>query len=257
MSKLLGIFAHPDDESYMVGGTVAKYVKAGWRADLVCVTRGEKGSMGDFGVVEGALLSEIRQKELEESAKILGVKSVTFLDYKDGELGSLVPGELEGKLVTVMSELRPDAVFTFDPSGVTNHPDNIKLTLATTFAFQKYAWDRNAENPGDESPPKLYYACIPESIVGYFVKKKYFPPESFEKPWRGVDDKRITTVIDISRVKSTKERSLRAHKSQSGEIEEYLTIPNNPFLKQEYFVLRYIGLIEAFMGKNDRVSDRL
>jgi len=257
MSKLLGIFAHPLDESYMAGGTVAKYVKAGWKADLVCATRGEQGTWGEYEPESGNTLAEIRQKELEEAAIMLGVGSVTFLDYKDGGLSSQSPGEIEDKIAALLAVNTPDVVITFEPSGVTNHPDNIKLTLATTFAFQKYAADRYEADPEDKNPPKLYYACMPESIVRYFVKKKYIPNESFGRPWQGVEDKKITTVIDVSRVSAVKEKALRIHKSQSEEIGPYLEITNNPFLSHEYFMLRYIGIAEVFMGKNDRVSDRL
>lgn len=257
MSKLLGIFAHPDDESYMAGGTVAKYVKAGWKADLVCATRGEQGTWGEYSQENGVTLAEIRQKELEGAAASLGFASVTFLDYKDGGLSSLPPGEIEDKIAALLAAEKPDVVITFEPAGITNHPDNIKLTLATTFAFQKYAEDRNDADSEDKNPPKLYYACMPESVVRYFVKQKYFPNESFGRPWQGVEDKKITTVIDIRRVSGAKEKALTMHKSQSEEIVQYLEIPNNPFLSHEYFVLRYIGIAEVFMGKNDRVSDRL
>lgn len=243
MKRLVGIFAHPDDESYMAAGTIAKYAKAGWTVNLVCATRGEDAS--------------VRSTELDKAAATMGVSSVTFLDYKDGEVASLTPGKLEEKLITLLSETQPDVVITMEPSGVTNNPDNIKLTLAVTFSFQKYAFDRNLADAADSNPPKLYYACMPESIVSYFVKQKYFPEESYGRPWKGVEDKRITTVIDISRGTGAKEKALRSYLSQESEIDRYLEIPNNPFLKQEYFILRYAGLVEAFMGKNDRFSDRL
>ena len=257
MKKLLGIFAHPDDESYMAGGTIAKYVKAGWHASLVCATRGEKGTRGEYASADEVKFGEIRQKELEAAAEALGVRSTTFLDYKDGGLSTMPPGEIEEKITRILMENAPDVVVTFEPAGITNHPDHIKLTLATTFAFQKYAWERKAVNPTDDNPPKLYFGCMPESIVSYFVKKKYIPEESFDKPWIGVEDKRITTVIDISRVKAIKVSALMSHRSQTDEIEKHLSIPNNPFLKQEHFILRFSGVTEVFMGKNDHITDRL
>lgn len=257
MKKLLGIFAHPDDESYMAGGTIAKYVKAGWQADLVCATRGEKGTRGEYTDADDVQFGVIRQTELEAAASILGVRSTTFLDYKDGGLSAMPPGEIEEKITRLLMEHVPDVVLTFEPAGITNHPDHIKLTLATTFAFQKYAWERKSLNPADDNPPKLYFGCMPESIVSYFVKKKFIPEESFDKPMTGVEDKRITTVIDISRVKTTKINALKSHVSQAGEIEQHLSIPNNPFLKQEHFILRFSGVTEVFMGKYDRIADRL
>lgn len=257
MKKLLGIFAHPDDELYEPGGTLAKYAKAGWQVDLVCATHGEAGERGAYANLDKKEFGVIRQKELESAAAFLGVRSITFLDYLDGKLPNLTPGDLEDKLVKVLNTERPDVVITFEPAGITNHPDHIKLTLSTTYAFQQYATLRYTEAPEDPNPPKLFFVCEPQSIVEYFQKKGYMPDESFSKPWKGVDDKRITTVIDIRRLAASKAKALRSHVSQNVEIEEYLEIPNNPFMKQEYFILRMIGLEEVFLSKNDRISDRL
>lgn len=257
MSKLLGVFAHPDEESYIAGGTIAKYVKNGWHADLVCATRGEQGVHAGYPDESMHGSDALRAKELSDAAAALGVSSITFLDYKDGRLNTLPSGEIEDKLMRVFTETQPDVVITFEPGGITNHPDAIRLTLAATFAFQKYASDRHDANPDDPNPPKLYYGCMPESIVAYFIRKKYIPAESFGRPWSGVEDKKVTTVINIQRSAAAKKAALKAYRTQSEEIDAYLAIPNNPFLKQEYFVLRYTGITEAFMGKNDRVSDRL
>lgn len=257
MKKFLGLFAHPADESYLVGGTIAKYIKAGYQVDLVMATRGEHGMPGQYGGATNEEFATIRQKELEVAASHLGVQSITFLDYKDDALSNMNPGDIEDKLVSLLIETRPDVVVTFEPAGINNNPDHMKLSLSVTFAFQKYAGARNAEAPEDTNPPKLYFVCMPESVVSYFIKKRYIPAESFDKPWQGIEDKKITTVIDISKVKAIKERALRAHASQAEHVEPFLSIEHNPFLRQEYFILRYVGMTEAFMGKNDRVSDRL
>lgn len=231
MGKLLGIFAHPDDESITAGGTLAKYAKAGWQVDLVIVTRIDE-----------------REKELKAAVHHLGLRSVTFLDYKDGALSSKVSGDLEDNLTKVLEESTPDVIITHEPGGTTHHPDHMKLSLAVTFAFQKYAWDR-------EDEPKLYYSCIPETIISFLVKNKLFPAESHGAPITGVEDKRITTVINITKFASAKKKALEAHISQSEVLSKYLV--NAQFFTQEFFVLRMIGRTEVFVGKNDRVSDRL
>ncbi len=246
MKKLLGIFAHPDDESIASGGTIAKYAKAGWQVDLVTATRGESGGSG-----------EVRAKELAEAAEHLGIRSVTFLDYKDGQLAGKVAGEIEDTIVRLLEDMKPDVILTHEPAGITHHPDHIKLSLAATFAFQKYAWTRHEANPDDDNPPKLYYACFPETIISYVVKHKYFPAELFGKPCMGVDDKRVTTVINIKKFSAAKQKALESHATQRSLLSKYLDIPRNPFMNQEYFILRMVGLVEVFMGKNDRISDRL
>src|SRR5690349_16304399 len=143
MKKLLMIFAHPDDESFSCGGTAAKYIEEGWQVDLLCATRGEEGSVGPLGISQEEL-PEVRQKELSKAAGILGIHSVDFLGYRDGTLADQVPGEMEDKIHKKMEELIPDVVITMDTTGITNHPDHIKLCFSVTYAFQKYAkWIEN------------------------------------------------------------------------------------------------------------------
>lgn len=248
MKKILLSFAHPDDESFATGGTVAKYVKAGWGVDLICATRGEAGG-------SDPRLGEIRQKELAKAATLLGISSVTFLGYKDGTLADEPSGELEDKIYRKIEELVPDVVITFDTKGMSNHPDHIKMCYATTFAFQKYAfWIANQIK---EYAPKLYYACLPESIVSFLKKKKVIPEESFGKPWVGTDDKHITTVINAKAYKAKKKKALLCHKTQQDDVNRFLSYAKNPLIGQEYFIQRLYGTREIFMGKNDRVSSKL
>lgn len=257
MSKLLGVFAHPDDETFFAGGTIAKYAKSGWIVDLICATRGEAGELGPYADQEEVRLGNIRQKELEGAAGLLGCHSVTFLDYKDGTLASQSPGNIEDKLIQLLIEFKPDVVMTFEPGGITNHPDHVRLSLAATFAFQTYAKLRDRENPSDPQPPRFYYACMPESVAEYLKKNKVIPQESYGKPWRGIADKNVSNVIDIKRFAGVKKKALRAHVSQTGDAQRFMSFPTNPLFRYEYFVLRMIGVKEAFMGKNDIVSSRL
>lgn len=256
MKKLLGVFAHSGDESIFSGGTLSKYAKAGWQVDLVCGTRDTpKEHRAPLMTEEG--ISYNKQRELDISARELGVRTVTFFDYKENTLFVEPPGELENKLMTIFRDLRPDIVITIEPSGITNHSDGIKLSLSTTYAFQSYAADRRAANADDDNPPKLYYASYPHSTVSYLQKQHVLPVELSGNPFYGVDDKRITTVINISKFAASKKRAVQVHSSRQFDVDEFLDIPHNPFLSQEFYILRYLGLTEVFLGKNDRVSDRL
>lgn len=257
MKKLLCVFAHPDDESFTAGGTIAKYVKAGWAVDLICGTRGEAGDIGSIRVTKGDALGEVREAELREAGKVLGLSSITFLPYKDGTLSTKVPGDIEEALINKLKEIKPDVVITFETGGISNHPDHIKLSYATTYAFQEYAKMRRKAIPNDENPPKLYYACVPESVCQYLIGEGVFPAEAHDRPWRGVEDKKISTVIDIKRFASVKEEALRKHMTQEGDVDRYYSIDSNILAVQEYYMLRMVGITEAFVGKNDRVSDGL
>lgn len=261
MKRILLVFAHPDDESFSCAGTVAKYVKEGWRVDLLCVTRGEEGDMGPFRNQPRANLADIRQKELEKAATILGIRSITFMGYRDGTLSDQTPGKLEDVVHKKMEEFVPDCVITMDPTGISNHPDHKKMCLVTTYAFQKYAkWIEEKlkdQETAEQVFPKLYYACMPESVADYLKAHKNIPAESFGKPWKGTPDKHVTTVIDIAEYAEIKKKALRCHVSQTLDISLYLSLPSQPELKHEYFIFRMHGTTEVFMGKNDRVSSEL
>lgn len=255
MKRMLLVFAHPDDESFTCGGLVPKYVARGWHVDLVCATRGERGASGPYQHARPITLAQLRQKELEKAAQILGIASITFLEYYDGKLSGLHAGELEDKVYQTFQTFTPDVVVTFEPDGISNHPDHVKLTLSTTVAFQKYA--KYAIEEEISRSPKLYYACIPESVTEYAKKINMIPDESFGRPWHGVEDKRITTVVDISKFTKIKTQALRAHVTQRDDVNRFLVVGTNPLIRQEYFVQRFEGTKEVFMGKNDRVANKL
>lgn len=240
------VFAHPDDESFVAGATIAKYVKAGWEVDLICATHGEAG-----GVNGG-----VRQKELEKAGTLLGISTITFLGYKDGGLAQEPSGELEDKIYLKLEELVPDCVITFETTGFTNHSDHIKICYATTYAFQKYATWIEDRLKG-EGGPKLYYACIPESVATYLKKTHVFPEILYDRPWIGIPDKFVTTVISARGFERIKKNALLLHKTQEEKVNRFFSLPKNPLMKQEYFIWRFDGTREIFMGNNDRVSSKL
>ncbi len=277
MKTLLLVLAHPDDESFACGGTIAKYAERGCLVHLICATRGEAGSFGSYKDLSGEELGDIRQKELETSGTMLGITSVTFLGYKDGVLAGQHSGELEDKIYRQMTVISPDVVITFEPNGISNHPDHSKICLSTTFAFQKYAADMDSLKNGAAKlgqrakksfeqvsseheqikEPKLYYACMPESVAAYLKKQKNIPAESFGKSWIGISDKFVTTVIDIDKYRTEKMKALKAHVSQQIDVDRFLSLSTQPLLRQEYFILHMQGIHEVFMGRNDRVAHRL
>jgi len=265
MKKMLLVFAHPDDESFTAGGAVAAYAGRGWHVELICAT-------GDAE----------RTSEVERAGKILGIQHIQFLSQPDGQLKSVTPGTLEDMIVKKMEEYMPDIVMTHDTTGITNHPDHIKMCYATTFAFQKYTqsleeiktgvvsrkgrgyvWKEDAFKRafGDIDPenkdPKLYYSCMPSSVVAFLQKEKQISEESHGLPWRGTADKFVTTVIDIADTKLAKGKALLCHESQKENVDHFISFDKHPSHNQEWFILRMQGVHEVFMGKNDRVADEL
>lgn len=243
MKKILVCVAHPEDALFATGGTIAKYVNEGWRVELICATGTDEG-------------------ELKKSADMLGVSTLLLLDYKSGTLSGVASGELEEKLYIALRESIADCVITFDTSGINNDPDHIRMCYSTTFAFQKYAkWVleqlTRAPDVSEEMEPRLYYGCLPESFVEHLQEQKVLPAESFGKPWRGVKDKRITTVIDVSDYGDVKRKALSQQQLLDADIARLLSRARQLLLRQEQYILRMQGTKEVYMGKSDRIASEL
>src|SRR5215510_2085379 len=116
LNTLLAVFAHPDDESLVAGGALARYAAEGWRTALVCATRGEWGPISDESLADYDTLGETRESELREALKVLGVSWLRFLDLEDGGVSGLDGDEEEStldKLARSIRELRPRIIITF------------------------------------------------------------------------------------------------------------------------------------------------
>lgn len=133
--RILGVFAHPDDEVFCVGGSLAKYAAAGSEAMVVSATRGEAGQIRDAEVATRRTLGTVREQELRAACAALGVRQVRCLDYLDGNLEEAERGELVTAVAEIINEFRPDVVVTFGPDGAYGHPDHIAISDATTEAF--------------------------------------------------------------------------------------------------------------------------
>ena len=145
VNRLLAVFAHPDDESFAVGGTLAKYAAEGIEVVVVSATRGEAG-LPDADV---ARAGAIRESELRRAAAELGVSRVHLLDYRDGTLPDVDSHEAVSRLVALLHELRPQVVITFGPDGISGHPDHVTVSRWVTAAFDVL--------DGPDAPQKLYY----------------------------------------------------------------------------------------------------
>jgi LmbE family N-acetylglucosaminyl deacetylase len=134
--KLMGIFAHPDDESLGIGGTLAKYAADGVETSLITATRGERGWLGDPAANPGLrALGEIREQELRAAAAVLSIRHLEILDYVDGDLDQADPAEIVAKLVAILRRLQPHVVITFASDGGYGHPDHMAISHFTTAAL--------------------------------------------------------------------------------------------------------------------------
>lgn len=132
---LLVVIAHPDDESFAMGGTLAKYAAEGVRVVLVSATRGEAGIPG----LNAAKTARLREAELTSAAQALGVSRLEFLGYLDGELDSADEEVVVGKILKLIQQEKPDALITFGADGISGHPDHVAVHHFTTAAFDRSA----------------------------------------------------------------------------------------------------------------------
>lgn len=209
MRNIVCIFAHPDDEAFGPSGTIAKFTKKD-RVYIICVTDG--GTYGD------KKLAQIRKLELENSGKILGVKKIYFLGFKDGTLSNNLYHEVAKKIEVVLKKLKPETLITFEPRGVSGHLDHISVTMITNFLFDKLPFIK-----------KVLFYCIDTKyrkfIKHYFI---YFPS--------GYEKNEIDLVVDITYVYRQKIESIKAHVSQRGDGEAIQKMLSK-LPKAEYFLV--------------------
>jgi len=162
--RLLGIFAHPDDETFCAGGTFARYAELGAEIMVVSATRGQAGQIRDAAVGNRHTIAAVREAELRLACERLGIARVRCLDYVDGALGDAEFYALVDEVVDVICEFRPDVVITFGPEGGYGHPDHVTISAVTTAACQRTAdpgrRGRTVTRPL-RSPPRLYYRYFP------------------------------------------------------------------------------------------------
>ena len=218
--KLLAVFAHPDDESMGMGGTLAKYAAEGIETHLVCGSRGERGWFGPEEQYPGPEhLGQLRTKELEEAVKVLGIKTLSFLEYMDGDVDKANHAEAAKKIATHIRKIQPQVVVTFGPDGGYGHPDHIAVSQFTTAAIINAA-DANYKDL--ESQPafqvqKFYYMVDGEDFVNMvmpFMEDMSFPVDDEirgEVAWKNWS---ITTRIDVMDHCKTAWKAIQCHQSQ-------------------------------------------
>lgn len=160
LGTMLGVWAHPDDETYLTAGLMARSVADGDRVVIVTATKGEGGSW-DEKRWPSETMGEVRAAELEESLRILGVKEHHWLGYIDATCHEVPLEEGAAKIQAFIEDVRPDSVLTFGPDGMTGHKDHQAVCAWTTEAFRRSA------KPG----AKLHYAVASREWAEEFVPR--------------------------------------------------------------------------------------
>ncbi|GGQ92491.1 PIG-L deacetylase family protein [Deinococcus ruber] len=213
---LLAVFAHPDDEAFSVGGTLAHYAEKGVRVVLVCATRGEAGKITDPSMTVTDLGAQ-REQELRNACDALGIPAPIFLDYHDSGRAERVRHddplalmnvdvfELETKIRAIIEEVQPQIIVTFDPHGGYGHIDHLQVHRATSAAFFSTG---HLPKP----PQRLYFTALTHAVaeqIGRFGN-------DLDPTVYGVSDKSVVVRMDVGRYTDRKKAALAAHGTQMG-----------------------------------------
>jgi LmbE family N-acetylglucosaminyl deacetylase len=164
--RILGIFAHPDDETFCAGATIAKYAASGAEVMVMSATRGEAGQIRSAGVATRRTLGRVRQQEFHLACQHLRVQHAVCLDNGDGRLQELELDVLARQVCATIRTFQPDVVMTFGPDGGYGHPDHIAISAATTTACRhsgarSYFPEQLAAGLAPHRPAQLYYSQFP------------------------------------------------------------------------------------------------
>jgi LmbE family N-acetylglucosaminyl deacetylase len=226
--KFLFVFAHPDDETFSSGGTIAKLTSQKHKVSLITATKGEAGEPGNPPITTREKIGEVREQELRRAAKILGISTIHFLGFIDGKVRYARNKKLEQKILSILKREKPDVIITFDKTGGSNHPDHKAIGRAATNVFFEY---KNLVN----KHLRLYHTAMPRSFIKQF-EKQGLSYNAFGKV-RGVVDKNITTFVDIEKTLNTKIKALKEHKTQHQDWERFLKRMEKSKFKYEFFKL--------------------
>ena len=229
--KLLAVFAHPDDESMGMGGTLAKYSAEGVETHLVSATRGERGWFGPEDQHPGFdILGQTREVELQNAVNALGMKSLNFLGYVDGDLDQADHAEVIGKIVTHIRRIRPQVIVTFPPDGNYGHPDHVAIGQFTSAAIVCAADSTYAD--AEELPAhrvsKSYYMVDGEgfiSLISAFMADLTFRVDDQVREETAWKDWMVTTRIDMADHCAAAYRAILCHKSQLSTIGVLAELP--------------------------------
>ncbi|GER87153.1 hypothetical protein KDW_13150 [Dictyobacter vulcani] len=269
--RLLGVFAHPDDEG-LISGALLKYQGLGIETGLVYATKGEVGETSNSVLAAPNNLGEIREDEMRDAAEVLNVQHLWFLGYRDSgmpdtpanqhpeALLNASAAEVIGKLVNIIREFRPQVIITFDESGGYGHPDHISIYKYTIGAFHAAADNALYPEMGPAfSAAKLYYTSYSRRQV--MMMSEWIQDQAFDNVFKnldlehtGFDDDQISVLLDVEDWQVEKKRSWDMHRSEVDTVLPIIRLPRElqrKWRSTEYFQLATSRVGNDVMGENN------
>jgi LmbE family N-acetylglucosaminyl deacetylase len=264
---ILAIFAHPDDETFGVGATMARYAERGVPVTMVSATRGEVGEIAPGTGATPETLAQYREQELRDAMAILGVTDVRFLGFRD----SGMQGTAENKhpdalinapadsviaaMVRLIRETRPRVVVTWDESGGYGHPDHVAVHFHATAAFRAAADATAYRDAGAPwQPEALFYTAIPMDEFGKLMQEMQdlgiMEPNVADDPGLELPRVEANCVIDVQDQFERKERAMLAHRTQIQDMEPFMKLPVESrlrFFGREWFYRAHPPVADGVM----------
>jgi len=251
--RLLAVLAHPDDESFGIGGTLARYADEGVDVHIAIATDGVAGSVIPGYEHTLAELAAVRRRELDEAIAILGATLHTF-GYRDsgyiGDPANKHPEafinaddvEATGRVVALIRQIRPQVVITHDETGGYYHPDHIHCWKITTAAFHMAGDPAQYPDigPAPYQPQRLYYTGFSNRMVKVFTLIMRLRGQDPKRAGRnkdidwtriGLDPRRLNAHVDYRRYWDVKRAAGAAHASQGGGMSRSRLLPE-PFQRR-------------------------
>jgi len=259
--RLLAVLAHPDDESFGIGGTLARYADEGVDVHIAIATDGVAGSVIPGYEHTLAELAAVRRRELDEAIAVLGATLHTF-GYRDsgyiGDPANKHPEafinaddvEATGRVVALLRQIRPQVVITHDETGGYYHPDHIHCWKITTAAFHMAGDPAEYPDigPAPYQPQRLYYTGFSNRMVKVFTLIMRLRGQDPKRAGRnkdidwtriGLDPRRLNAHVDYRRYWDVKRAAGAAHVSQGGGMSRNRLLPE-PFQRRFMATETYI-----------------
>ncbi len=227
---LVAIFAHPDDEAFGTGGTLAKYVSEGAEVHLITATLGEAGQIFNPAINWTQPMHLLREKELRGACQIYGLAGLHLLGYVDGQTTIVPQNGAVHKIVQLLRQLKPQVVISFGPEGIYGHYDHLAIHRWATAAVEICAdpdWWPEVGEPYQVA--KFYHRAMPEEQIEFMKEvsgRSFVPMDGVPFSFLGYPMSKITTIIDVCEYTTAKLEAIRCHASQLD--------PDNPFLQEDF-----------------------
>jgi LmbE family N-acetylglucosaminyl deacetylase len=214
------VFAHPDDDTFGVSGSLALHARDELELTVILATSGEAGRIADASLATRQTLASVREAEDVASWRALGLEpDLRFLRHPDGGLDGVPHGALVDQVREMLDAVAPEVVVTFGAEGITGHTDHVTIGRAATEAFGALRTSASGR-----AFSRLLHTAVAQSRLdrlNELLRGRGLEPMDPTQPFmpRGVPDVAIGARVDVTPAYERKLEAIRCHKTQA-ELED-------------------------------------